>query len=110
FATGGWGASSKRALLDPPEPVEMAPLVKADDRLALVSDMVAQANKGKTPDWLLQDSSLRDKLVQISSGGDPLFLMMAALEMVRAGHAKALTLGRTDLAVALASREANRLQ
>lgn len=109
FASGGWGAIGKRAFLDPPEPVEVAPLVKVEDRLALLSDMVMQANEGKMPEWLLQDTTLRDRLMKISSGGDPLFLMMAALEMVRVGHAKALTLGRTDLATALANREASRL-
>lgn len=109
FASGGWGALSKRALLDPLEPVELAPLASGEDRLALLSDVVTQASAGITPDWLLDDSNLRARLMQISSGGDPLFLMMAALEMVRVGHAKALTLGRTDLAAALATREASRL-
>ena len=110
FASGGWGAVSKRALLDPPEPVELLPLARADDRFALLRDMVAQASPGTSLDTLRQDGPLRDKLMQLSWGGDPLFLMMAALHMAQVGHAKALTLGRTDLADALASREGNRLQ
>ena len=110
FASGGWSATSKRALLDPAEPVQIRPLIRADDRLALLQAMLAQANLGGTIDVPLEDAAFRTKLMQLTWGGDPLFLMMAALAMHQMGHAKALTLGRTDLADVLAEREAQRLK
>ncbi len=109
FASGGWGASGKRALLDPVEPVPINPLVHADDRLALLRQMLTRSGANQAISLQLEENALRDKLMQLSWGGDPLFLMMAALELARVGHAKALTLGRTDLAQALATREADRL-
>ena len=110
FTAGGWGATSKRALHDPPEPVTIQPLAQAEDRLALLRAMLEQASPDTPLSVPINDPVFRDKLMQLTWGGDPLFLMMAALAMVRIGHAKALTLGRTDLADALAVREADRLQ
>jgi hypothetical protein len=47
FATGGWGARSKRALLDPPEPVPIQPLAHADQRLALLRAILNQRRNGR---------------------------------------------------------------
>ena len=110
FASGGWGAASKRNVLDPAEPVPIHALAHADERLALLRAMLEQASPGKPLSVPLDDASFRAKLMQLTWGGDPLYLMMAALAMVRVGHAKALTLGRTDLADELARREGDRLQ
>jgi len=110
FVSGGWGAASKRALLDPAEPVPIQPLAHAEDRLALLGAILAQASPGQRIGIPVHDAAFRDRLMQLAWGGDPLFLMMAALAMVQVGHARALALGRTDLADALAGREADRLQ
>ncbi|REE17126.1 anaphase-promoting complex subunit 5 [Paraburkholderia sp. BL27I4N3] len=110
FASGGWGVLNKRALLDPPEPVPIPPLGRAEDRLALLGTVLAQANPGQPIDLPVHDAAFRDKLMQLVWGGDPLFLMMAALAMVQVGHARALALGRIDLADALAQHEADRLR
>ena len=109
FASGGWGASSKRAVLDPPDPVTIRPLVHVEDRLTLLRTMLEQASPGKPITVPFDDATFRDKLMQLTWGGDPLFLMMAALSMLEVGHAKTLTLDRTDLADKLAEREAGRL-
>ncbi len=111
FTSGGWGALNKQALLDPAEPVTMQPLAHANDRLSLLSEMLAQADpKGLISTKLGVDHAFRHKLMQLPWGGDPLFLMMAALAMIKMGHTKALALGPTDLAIAIAKREADRLQ
>lgn len=110
FVAGGWGALNKRALLDPVDPIPIRPLLRADDRLALLQAMLEQTNPGAALRIPLHDEAFRAKLMQLTWGGDPLFLMMAALAMVDVGHARALTLGRTDLADALAEREADRLK
>ncbi|WP_429297532.1 tetratricopeptide repeat protein [Paraburkholderia atlantica] len=107
FASGGWGAANKRALLDPAEPVPILPLAHVEDRLKLLEAMLSQASAG--PPIGRHYAAYRDKLMQLEWSGDPLFLMMAALAMVQVGPANP-ELGRTDLADALAGREADRLQ
>jgi len=105
FQSGGYGATARRALLDPAEPVRIRPLVRVEDRLALLQAMLEDK-----PDTtaLLGDAAFRTKLMQLDWGGDPLFLMMAAMTMGEVDHARALALGRTDLATRLAEREAER--
>lgn len=110
FAAGGFGDTNKRAVLDPAEPVHIRQLTKVEDRLAVLAEMLKLADVGARITVPLDDSVFRDHLMKITWGGDPLFLMMAALTMTEMGYAKSLTLGRTDLAHALASREANRLE
>lgn len=110
FASGRWGAARKHALLDPVDPVPIRPLVHAEDRLALLQSMLKQASPDEALRVPLNDPAFRDKLMQLTWGGDPLFLMMAALAMVQFGHAKALTLGRIDLADTLAEHEFQRLE
>jgi hypothetical protein len=105
FRTGGYGAATKRALLDPTEPVRIRPLVQVEDRLALLQAMLDSTPGISVP---LNDTAFRTKLMRLDWGGDPLSLMMAAMAMGQVGHAQALVLGRTDLAESLAEREAER--
>lgn len=108
FASGGYGASGKRALLDPPKPVPVHPLALGNDRLALLNAMLMG---GSAPIDLaeLDNEELGKRLMEREWGGDPLFLMMAALQASRVG-VQALSLGRLDLACELAERECDRLQ
>ncbi len=106
FRSGGHGATVKRALLDPAEPVRIRPLVQVEDRLALLQAMLEARPDISLP---LRDEAFRTTLMQLDWGGDPLFLMMAAMAMSQVGHARALALGRTDLADSLAEREAERI-
>lgn len=112
---GGWWQTvfggdarqyARQALLDPPVPVEIRRLVAQQDRLALLRNMLDQQAI-----WLpLDGPALQAQLMAAPWGGDPLFLMMAAMHMARLGHAQALSLGRTDLAMAVAGWEIQRLQ
>jgi tetratricopeptide (TPR) repeat protein len=107
FASGGFGNTSTRALLDPPEPVELAPLQSSDSRLALMEDLLRQV----APDRRDRERE-RALLKQLSSsdfGGDPLYLMMLALSGGQPGDAHSHTLKRADLALELARREAKRI-
>lgn len=110
FSSGGWGSANKCKLLDPSEPVPILPLAHADDRLALLAAMLAAKSPRGHTSASLENPEFRDQLMQLNWGGDPLFLMMAALAMIQVGYMKALKLGRTDLAHDLAAREADRLQ
>lgn len=108
-AGGAWADIDKQALLDPIEPVALAPLVYAADRAALMNEVLA-ANVAVGKAVLQVDEALITKYVSAASwGGDPLFLMMAALYAVDVGHTHALALPRAKLAHALAAREATRL-
>ena len=59
---------------------------------------------------LADDPELRQRLMAVDWGGDPLTLLMAGLTMVQQGHTQALVARRTDLAEQLAKREADRLR
>ena len=109
FGGGAWADIDKQALLDPIEPVALAPLVHAAARAALMNEVLA-ANVPAGKAALQVDEALVTKYVSAASwGGDPLFLMMAALYAVDVGHTHALSLPRSKLAHALAAREATRL-
>ncbi|MFZ6760371.1 tetratricopeptide repeat protein [Undibacterium sp. Ji50W] len=109
FASGGFGSSSKRALLDPPEPISILPLFAAEDRLTLLRDMLTQMYDQNEPLSLPDTPEFREKLMKLDWGGDPLFLLMASLMMAKTGDSNALSLNRTDLARDLADRELLRL-
>jgi len=108
FLSGGWGALAKQELLDPAEPIQIPPLTE-ENRLTLLQSMLEQTAPSLNIQLPANDEAFRAKLMQLTWGGDPLFLMMAALEMVKVGHADVLTLGRTELAHKLAERELDRL-
>lgn len=107
FASGSFADTSKRALLDPPEPVELAPLSE-ESRVALVEDWLRQF----APAGAELSDGARSPLNVLrgeDAGGDPLYLMMAAEGSVEAGGGDEVVLKRTDLAVGLARREAKRI-
>ncbi|MEO5796167.1 MAG: tetratricopeptide repeat protein, partial [Rhodoferax sp.] len=105
---GGLRALGKRALLDPALPVPIRPLATTAHRVALLQDMLALASPDTPVALPLHDPAFHQQLMQPSWGGDPLFLMLAAMAMVQHGHS-ALTLGRTDLADLVAEGEIDRL-
>ncbi|MEO5794873.1 MAG: tetratricopeptide repeat protein, partial [Rhodoferax sp.] len=115
---GGWWQTAfggdarqyaKQALLDPPAPMPIRPLFAASDRLALLQHMLQQVNPDQPMALTLNDPAFHTQLMAAPWAGDPLFLMMAALYMVKVDHAKVLALGRTDLAQAVAGWEIARL-
>ena len=105
---GGWQALAKQALLDPPVPVPIRPLATPAHRLALLQNMLAIASPDTSVVLPLHDPAFHQQLMQPSWGGDPLFLMLAAMAMASQGHS-ALTLGRTDLADRVAQGEIDRI-
>lgn len=109
FASGGPGAARKRALLDPPEPVELAPLQSDESCLALIKDLLQKVAPGR-PGGLSRERALLQQLRSNDWSGDPLYLMMAALSSKHPGRARALGLHRADLAVDLARREGDRIR
>ncbi|SDP83330.1 Tetratricopeptide repeat-containing protein [Rhodoferax sp. OV413] len=105
---GGWRALDKLALLDPAVPVPIRPLATQEHRVALLQDMLGIASPDTPVALPLHDPVFNQQLMQLSWGGDPLFLMLAAMAMVSQGH-RALTLSRTDLADVVAQGEIDRI-
>ena len=99
-----WHGLHRSEGLDPAEPIHLSALTTLADRIALLKAMLPA--KITLPE---NDPGFTQKLMELSWGGDPLFLMMAALTMGTHGCAQALTLGRTDLANTIASEEHQRL-
>ncbi|TXT37318.1 MAG: hypothetical protein FD135_3671, partial [Comamonadaceae bacterium] len=109
FNSGGWQNHGSSDMLDPPEPVRIRSLSELADRMAIVRSVLTQA----APDMIVkldQTPSLAEQIDQARWGGDPLYLAMAALTMAERGNTSAFQLGRTDLALTVASHEQKRLE
>lgn len=108
FASGSFGDSSKRALLDPPTLVELAPLQVDEDRVALMESLRQHIAPGSGSLSSSDRAALGQRLRSIEWAGDPLYVLMAALTDALHGG-QPLALRRTDLASDLARREAKRI-
>ena len=109
FSPGGFGESSRLALLDPPEPIELARLEAEHERLALIEDFRTRV----APAGVALSGEERKRIADILSNtrwaGDPLFVLMATLASDGTTDPEMLTLRGTDLAFELARREAGRI-
>ena len=110
FDRGGYGAGTRQALLDPPQPWPVPPLEGIEARLAMLVSLLSSINSEGRLTHLIDNPDLRQRLMAVDWGGDPLTLLMAGLTMVQQGHTQALVARRTDLADQLAKREADRLR
>jgi tetratricopeptide (TPR) repeat protein len=108
FSLGGWGRMGNRDLLDPPEPIPIRSLPEQSDRMAILSSVIERCAPHLL-EKLVNEPSLHQQLSESPWAGDPLYLAMAALTMARNGNTRALSLGRTDLAMEVAGHEQQRL-
>ena len=99
-----WHGLRRREGLDPTEPIHLSALTTLADRIALLKAMLPA--EMSLPE---NDPGFTQKLMALSWGGDPLFLMMTALTMGEHGCAQAFTRFRTDLANSIAAEEHRRL-
>jgi hypothetical protein len=110
FGSGGWGARSVQALLDPAQPVALDALPTPADRHGVLVQTLERAGSAVRPPPLGADPELERQLADPSWGGEPLFLMMAALLAAQAGFGQVLGLSRTDLALEVAGNEQDRIE
>ncbi|MEM8949489.1 MAG: hypothetical protein AAGA21_10315 [Pseudomonadota bacterium] len=110
----GGGKAKDRAIqerLDPAGPIDIQPLPASNLRrkifLAALSRSAAELEK-EPPD-VEDNEDFDNRLADLTWGGRPLFLMMAAMLAARDGVPDVLALGRTDLAMDLAKRELSRI-
>ena len=107
FDPAGLGDRGIERLLDPAEPIKIVPITDASDRRKIVEQMLLC--KASDPGDVDTSAASYQQLAGLSWGGEPLFLMMAAMMAADVGMANALSLGRTDLAFELAKRELKRI-
>ena len=82
-------------LLDPAEPIKIVPITDASDRRKIVEQMLLC--KASDPGDVDTSAASDQQLAGLSWGGEPLFLMMAAMMAADVGMANALSLGAPTL-------------
>jgi hypothetical protein len=98
-----------RDLLDPAAPVRLEPLAADEARREVFAAMLARAEGEVTMPAHGEHPAFDGRLAEITWGGRPLFLMMAALLAAKEGIAGLLDLRRGDLAFRLAEGELSRV-
>jgi hypothetical protein len=104
FGTGGVHAYAIQGLLDPPRPVELLPLAPPQRR-QILDAMLEKLGRNERVPAEGTDPQFDDRLANLTWGGDPLHLMMAASRAAEAGLGALLALNRTELVKAVARVE-----
>ena len=103
-----------RDLLHPPERAHLEAVAEAADRRSVLRATLeagAALRKVKAPAVPAKGvDALFDRKLEDPQWGDPLTLMMAALNALETGLVEAMALGRPDLALHLAGRECDRVE
>jgi tetratricopeptide (TPR) repeat protein len=110
FGRGDGAARDIAALLDPPEPIEVPPIDDPETRRRVIAEMLKRAGSEERPPDPGQDPDFDRRLAELTWGGEPLFLMMAALVAAEAGFGRVLALSRDELAIHMADRELTRIE
>ncbi|WP_158817323.1 tetratricopeptide repeat protein [Methylocapsa sp. S129] len=97
------------ALLDPPEPVELTAIDDLAFRRRIFAALLGSGGSGLEAPAPGADAEFDRLLADRKWAGDPLYLGMAGLVARREGVSAALSLSRTDLALAIAERELKRI-
>ena len=118
--TGGWWADlfgradgegrAVRRLLDGEGPVELPEIATPERRREILAATLARAGSDLVPPQAGLNPDFDRKLAELTWGGEPLFLMMAALTAARANFEHVLALARDDLAFKIAERELTRIE
>ncbi len=118
--TGGWWADlfgradgegrAVRRLLDGEGPVELPEIATPERRREILAATLARAGSDLVPPQAGLNPDFDRKLAELTWGGEPLFLMMAALTAARANFEHVLALARDDLAFEIAERELTRIE
>ena len=100
-----------RELLEPARPIPIQPLWAPDVREKIFSAALVRTSEqlGKEPPVVEGSDNFDQRLSDLTWGGHPLFLMMAAMLAAREGVVNVLALSRTDLAMDIARRELRRI-
>ncbi|MBF0096683.1 MAG: tetratricopeptide repeat protein [Magnetococcales bacterium] len=94
-------------LLNPAQPVILSKLTVLQTRREILSAVLAARGGGLT---LPDDPQFNGQLENLSWGGEPLFLIMAALLAAKVNLSTLLSFSRTELVMQMAAREITRLR
>jgi tetratricopeptide (TPR) repeat protein len=109
YGRGGGDRDSIDRLLDRPEPFVLPPIEDMAERREVIAQMLAAQGSDLQPPAAGTDPLFDQRLTELSWGGEPLFLMMAASLAARADFASVLALARDDLAFRIADDELARI-
>ena len=105
FGRGSFGLLGVQRMLDPPEPIPLR-----SSRCGRAARHYGRdPGAGREPAARAKRRSAIFRR-QLEERGEPLFLMMAGLRAVDTGITSALSLNKTELALALADRELERIE
>jgi tetratricopeptide (TPR) repeat protein len=109
----GTGTSQERAvleMLDPGTPVPISGLAAREHRRAVLDQMLAKLESPVRTPAVGTDPDFDRRLAELTWGGEPLFLMMAALLAAETSLPEVLELPRTEIAHKVAKREIGRIR
>ncbi|WOF72790.1 tetratricopeptide repeat protein [Parvibaculaceae bacterium PLY_AMNH_Bact1] len=109
YGRGGGDRDSIDRLLDRPEPYALPPIEDMEDRRQLLIQMLAAQGSDLLPPAAGEDAWFDQRLAELSWGGEPLFLMMAASLAAQESFASVLALARDDMALRIADDELARI-
>ncbi len=111
FRRGSCGDAAVRHLLDPADgPYPLPPLRQVEQRRAILEATLRSIGSDLRLPTREEHPDFDRQLATLSWGGEPLFLMMAALTGAKCGLGHVLSLNRADLAFEVAQRrELNRI-
>ena len=109
FGDGGPDAAAIRRLLHRPEP-ELLPAIATDgERRAVIATMLRRLGSDLIVPEPTADVRFDRQLAELSWGGEPLFLMLAAALAAKSSFSAVLALSRCDLAFEIAAMERGRI-
>jgi len=110
LGVGDAKARSIRARLNPALPLQLPGLRDAEHRRAVLDRFFAKLNTPIRTPSAKDDPDFDQRLAELTWGGEPLFLMMAALLAAETSLPQVLALPRTDIAHQVARREIGRVR
>ena len=106
----GTDAAVLEQLLDPPRPIVLSPLNGLEDRRAILRQTLERLNCGFTITAAGVDGNFDRRLSELTWGGVPLLLMMAAASAARAGFGHVLALSAAALVFMVVENELARIR
>jgi tetratricopeptide (TPR) repeat protein len=105
LGVGDAEARTLRTMLDPAAPLPLSGLVAPEHRRAVLDGMFAKLDSPIRTPAAGADPEFDRRLAELTWGGEPLFLMMAASLAAERSLPQVLALPRTDIAHRMAERE-----
>ena len=110
FGSGVSASRVVRAMLDPARPIKLPGIALPEHRRAILDAVFAKRGSRIHTPAAGADPDFDQRLEKLTWGGEPLFLMMAALLAAESSLPQVLALPRTEIAHKVAEREIGRVR